>query len=295
MRRRSCWSIRGEVSVVLRFRLLALRVAAVFSVAVAAGHMVQAMRGPNVGAKVPGVLVDASEATELPGLSGIAPVSATTTGDDPVCALRLDLAAAPEAMIDLTLRAPCSIGESVEIRHSGLAFSGSIPADGRLQVSVPAMTANALVAAYVGKSEIILGRVAVTEVERFFRLAVHMPAEIQFDLRADEDGQVFTASGQMTGTGLQRVLQLGQRRVEDGLISQVYSATLMDPGNPELTAEVRITPETCGRTVSAEVITSRAGRVTHDLREVAMPLCGTSGDILLLKNLLPDVTLATPE
>ena len=279
----------------LRFRLLALRVAAVFSVAVAAGHVVQAMRGPSVAANGPDVLADASRATDLPALSGIAQVSATTTGNDPVCALRLDLAAAPEAMIDLTLRAPCSIGEPVEIRHSGLAFSGSIAADGKLHLSVPAMTANALVAAYVGKTEIILGQVAVTEVEHFFRLAVHMPAEVQFDLRADEGGQVFAASGQMTGTGPQRVVQLGQRRAEDGLISQVYLTALKDLGNPELTAEVRITPETCGRTVAAEIITSRSGRVTHDLREIAMPLCGTSGDILLLKNLFPDVTLATPE
>lgn len=279
----------------LRYRLLALRISAALCVAFAAGHMVQSMRGAPASATGAVQASEAVTASELPNLSGITAVSATTAGSDPACALRLDLAAAPEAMIALSLRAPCNMGEKVVIRHSGLAFSGSIGADGHLRLSVPAMTANALVAAYVGNSEIILGQVAVVEAEQYVRLAVQMPAETRFDLRADEDGQVYVANRQVPGMGTQRIVQLGQGRAEGQLVSQVYSAALKDFGSAELTVELRITPESCGRTISAEIITSRAGRVSQAGRDVVVPLCGTAGDILLLKNLLPDVTLASPE
>lgn len=278
----------------LRYRLLAIRIIAVLSVAFAAGHMVQSMRDAPLAASA-GIAAAGDDPAEMPALSGIRAVSATTSGADTACAVRLDLAAAPEAMIALSLYAPCNMGEEVVIRHSGLAFSGSIGADGGLRLSLPAMTTEALVAAYVGNSEIVLGKVAVADVKEYFRLAVHMPSETRFDLRADEDGQVYVASRQVPGMGPHRVLQLGQGRTENQLVTLVYSAALKDMGQPELTVELRITPETCGRTISAEIITSRLGRADHVGRDVTVPLCGTSGDILLLKNLLPDMTLASPE
>lgn len=273
-------------------KLFALRVAAVLSVAVAAGHLVQSM--PRAPA---GEVTSALDpiATGLPTLSGITVVAATSSGSDPACALHLDLATAAEAMIDLSLSAPCNLGEPVVIRHSGLVFSGSIGADGKLRAQVPALTQDALVAAYVGSSEIVLGKIAVPEVEDFLRIAVHLPASAIFDLRADEGGQVYVASKTTPGNDPHRIIWLGQGKTEDRLVSQVYSVALREYASPELTVELRITPETCGRTIAAEIVTSRSGRLTQSVRDVAVPLCGMAGDILLLKNLLPDLTLATPE
>jgi hypothetical protein len=273
-------------------KLFALRVASVLSVAIAAGHLVQSMAHAPVGEAA---LALDPIATGLPTLSGITTVAAISSGSDPACALHLDLATAAEAMIDLSLSAPCNLGERVVIRHSGLAFTGSIGADGKLHAQVPALTQDALVAAYVGSSEIVLGKIAVPEVEDFLRIAVHLPAFAKFDLRADEGGQVYVASKTTPGNVPHRIIWLGQGKTEDQLVSQVYSVALREYANPELTVELRITPETCGRTVTAEIVTSRSGRLTQSVRDVAVPLCGTAGDILLLKNLLPDLTLATPE
>ena len=271
---------------------LALRVVSVFTVAMAAGHLVQSMPHEPVGVATP---AQEQIATGLPILTGMTAVAASTSGTDPACALSLDLAAAPNAMIDLSLSAPCNLGERVVIRHSGLAFTDSIGADGRLRAQVPALEPDALVAAYVGSSKIVLGKVAVPEVADFLRVGVHLPALARFDLRADDNGQVFVASKTTPGSNPPRIVWLGQGKTEDPLVSQVYSVALRDFANPELTVELRIAPDTCGRTLTAEIVTSRSGRITRSVRDVAVPLCGSAGDILLLKNLLPDLTLATPE
>lgn len=276
-------------------KLLALRVFWVLAVAMTAGHVVQSMRPVPVGLASAGTSISDQMATGLPTVSGLTAVAATTSGDDPACTLRLDLVTAPEAMIDLSLSAPCNLGERVVIRHSGLEFTGSIGADGRLRAQVPALQPEALVAVYVGGSEIVLGKIAVPEVAEFLRVAIHLPSFAQFDLRADEGGQVYVASKTTPGNGKHRIVWLGQGKTDNPLVSQVYSVPLREFSNPEVTAELRITPATCGQTLAAEIVTSRSGRITRTVREVAVPLCGTAGDILVLKNLLPDLTLATPE
>lgn len=275
--------------------IVVLRVVAVLALALAAGHLVQSLR-PELrdmaaAAKTPAPAAEA----ELPQLAGITTVSATASGTDAACDMRLELSPAPAAMIRLSLAAPCHAGERVVIRHAGLAFSEMLGADGRLRLQVPALTTDALVAAYVGSSEIVLGQIEIAEVADYLRLAVQIPTPARFDLRADEGGQVFVARTATPGSAAQRITAFGQTRMEDALLSQVYSVALRDLAAPDLTVELRITPDICGRTLAANILLSRHGEVTQSVRKVAVPLCGTSGDILLLKNLLPDLTLAAPK
>ncbi len=276
--------------------IMALRIVAVLAVAFAAGHVVQTLRPlPQETAAASAIDAPQPVLAELPQLAGIVAVSATTTGDDPACALGLRLENAPGAMIDLSLSAPCNMGERVVFRHAGLAFTETIGADGQVQVQLPAMTADALVAAYVGSSEVVLGKISVPDMAEYLRLAVQIAGSARFDLRADEQGQVFVAKSAGLEGAPHRITTLGQARMEDPLLSQVYSVALRDFASPELTVELGITPETCGRTLAAEVVVSRFGKALRSSRSVAVPLCGTSGDILLLKNLLPDLTLDAPE
>ena len=274
---------------------MALRVVAVLAVAFAAGHVVQTLRPlpPQTAALAEDAPQPAKAA--LPQLSGITAVSATTAGDDPACGLDLRLKNAPGAMIDLSLSAPCNMGERVVFRHAGLAFTETIGADGELQLQIPAMATEAQVTAYVGSSEVVLGKISVPDVAEYLRLAVQMAGSARFDLRADEQGQVFVAKSAGLEGAPHRITTLGQARMDDPLLSQVYSVALRDFASPVLTVELGITPETCGRTLAAEVVLSRFGKALQSSRSVAVPLCGTSGDILLLKNLLPDLTLDAKE
>ncbi|MBA3909748.1 MAG: hypothetical protein C0524_07630 [Rhodobacter sp.] len=296
-----------------------LRVAAVLFVALAAGQLVETLRptaaagrsaakppgnvasltaaGPVVGTVLPesASLVDGS-GVGLPKLTGITSVAAVAEARGPTgCDIALDLAPAPGAMIELSLSAPCNRSERVVIRHSGLSFTALTAADGTLDLQLPALEPDALVATYFGGSGIALAKVEVPEATSYVRFAVQIPFPAQFDLRADEGGQVFVGSSFASNEGsLRRIAPLGTVKVAEPLLAQVYTFPTDGVATPDLTVELRITPDTCGRTLPVETLLARGGDVTVSKFSVSVPLCGTSGDILLLKNLLRDLTLAAP-
>jgi len=275
-----------------------MRVVAVLGVAFAAGQVAETLRTPAQGAKLGAVAADTTAlamADVLPGLRGITPVAATI--DDPTaagCVPRLDLAAAPLGMIDLTLNAPCNRGERIVIRHAGLSFTAQISPDGALNLQLPALQPDALVAAYFEGAQVALAKVAVPDMTDHIRFAVQMGYPAQFDLRAEADGRVDVGSyGRMADISGRSIQPLGLGTVAQPMLAQVYSYPAADMA-ANLTVEVKITPDTCGRTLPVETLLARGGRVTLTKLPVAVPLCGTSGDILVLKNLLRDLTLAAP-
>jgi hypothetical protein len=285
-------------------KLLFLRVFAVGSVAIAAGHFVQSSRhfqqvedliavGSSNGAD-PSFSSGPQE--DLPFLSDITSVAGTvgTLGQDG-CAVRLTLAPAPGAMIDLALSAPCNLGERVVVRHSGLSFTASIGGEGQLRLQLPALEADALVATYLEGAEIVLAKVMVPDASDYFRFAVQMPYPSQFDLRAKEGEQVYVSGKASLEGNQRRILSLGSLKSAKPMVAQVYSVLKSDLADPELIVEVRISSENCGTSIPAETILSNAGAVSSQRLDVEVPPCGASGDILLLKNLLADLTLTVPE
>lgn len=292
-----------------------LRVIAVLSIAVATGHAVETLRPQSTAGQFAGVAPDAAvpaadasqsalpasaamgdgSSTGLPRLSGITSVAAATEGADS-CAPTLALAAAPGAMIDVSLAAPCNLGERLVIRHAGLSFTAITSPEGVLRLRLPALEADALVAAYFGGSAVAFARVPVPEAASQLRVAIQMAYPVQFDLRAEEDGQVFIGSAAIAGEGgMPKILPLGTAKVTQPVMAQVYTLSEAALATANLTVEVRITPETCGRSFPAETVLARGGTVTRSTITIAVPHCGTAGDILLLKNLLHDLTLATSE
>lgn len=293
------------------------RVLAVLFVAVSAGELVETLRPTAVSARLEAAALvrpaelatsvaqglpdsaslSAGQDAGMPRLTGITPVAGTARERGAQsCEVTLGLAASPGAMIDVLLAAPCNRGERVVIRHSGLSFTAMTNVDGRLRLQIPALSADALVAAYFDSSEIALAKVAIPDAASHARFAVQMALPAQFDLRADEGGQVFSGNGGGSAdSGFRKILTLGTLKVAQPMLAQVYTLPQGDADLADVTVELKITPETCGRTLPAEAILARNGTVTARLLQVSVPLCGTSGDILLLKNLLHDLKLAAPE
>ena len=278
-------------------RKRAVRVIAVLAVALAAGQLAESMRDPvQNAAPLAEPATDGPLADGLPALSRITSVAATNKDrSTPHCAPSLDLAAAPSGMIDLSLTAPCNRAERVVIRHAGLSFTAVTGPDGTLRLQLPALEPEALVAAYFDGSQIALANVAVPDATDHIRFAVQMPHSVQFVLRAEDAGHLEVATSRHVHENAPvRVLTLGQGTVAQPLLAQVYSYAAADPAAADVTVEIKITADTCGRTLPAETLLARGGKVTLTKLSVAMPLCGTSGDILVLKNLLSDLTLAAP-
>lgn len=226
-------------------------------------------------------------------LVSITPVAATTpvSGTDH-CQPRMELTAAPGAMILMSLSAPCNRNERIIVRHSGLSFTTRTEPSGGARILLPALKTEAMVAVYMADAHLVLGKVAVPDAASYARYAVtwEWPAEVE--LRATDGDKVLVGTAASFGGETQRVISLGTSDVQAPVKAHVYSAFGPDLGSVNLTGELRITPASCGRTLRLETVYSADGQVSVQEQEVAVPLCGTAGDILLLKNLGADPKLA---
>ncbi len=287
-----------------------LRVAAVLSVAVAAGHAVETFRSSEAtraaamaaGVSGTGTGTDKLPASAslsgggsalIPDLKGI--TSVTAASDRPesdACAPSLSLTATEGAMIDLVLFAPCDPSERVVVRHSGLSFTTQTGLDGRLDLRVPALESNALVAVYFEGSAVALATVDLPDMAEVTRFVFQAAYPVEFELRAEEGGTFYAGNGGGAGQiGSGRIVTLGTSSVAQPIIAQVYTYSGRESTSAELSVEVRINPGTCSRSFVAETQFSQGGSATALALPIAIPLCGTSGDILVLKNLVPDPTL----
>lgn len=293
------------------FRWSLVRASAALAVALAAGHLAQAVRPTDSAAlmqtvesapvqpSAPGLSVPKSASLRsgltdaTPEISRITSVAADTVPAAD-CPASLGLTAQPGAMIGLSLTAPCNRAERVVIRHAGLSFTARTGPEGTLHVQFPALQKDALVAVYLEGSAIVLGEVVVPDLGGLRRFALQWDSPARFDLRVAEGDRLFVGTaGQSTELLGQKIVSLGTASVTDPLLAEVYTypTTRTDV---TLTVELRIGPETCGRTLSTQILTLDGTQVQISDYPVAVPLCGTSGDILVLKNLAPDLKLATP-
>ena len=215
----------------------------------------------------------------------------------PDCAVSLDLLPQPDAMIGISMLAPCHPDQRVVLRHAGLTVTGRTSASGALASSLPALTAVAEVDVIFADGERVTGTVPLADFAGVQRFAVQWQAEDAFQLHAFENGARYGHPGHISsafsGTSGQTgfVTMLGDASVDLPLQAEVY--TFGPAAKTEIVLEAAITQTTCGREILGEAILAANGKVEISDLTLAMPGCDAVGDILVLKNLLEDMTLAT--
>jgi len=293
-----------------------LRAAAVIAAAFAAGHAAETLKSPvfteTVSVKAGSPVLPAAPAAEagavpqsaslaapgkagLEDVTGIVSVAGSRPLDADACAPQLGLTAAPGAMIAVSLSAPCNRNERVVIRHSGLAFTLRTGPSGQLSQTLPALKTDAQVAVYLSGSRLVLGSVLVPDAAAYSRLALVWEPPTDLELRAVEGDKVLVGGVTPAGKDPARVMTFGTASLDMPVLASVFSAPGPGFGSASLTAELRITPATCGRTLRIVSLTASKGALATEERLVPVPLCGTSGDILVLKNLPAALKLATPK
>jgi hypothetical protein len=296
-----------------------LRIVAALAVAFTAAHMAESRKGQDrqqpllqslqrddMGAtRVMGATVSALPMTasldvspeagvgELIGITSVAATTSPAAGDH--CRPVMQLTAVDGAMIHLSLSAPCNRNQRIVVRHSGLSFATRTHTDGMATVLFPAMKSDATVAVYLPEARLVLGKVMVPEVAGYSRLAVmwEWPAEVA--LRVTDGEKILVGTAPRIGGEEPLVMSLGSPDVQSPVMAQVYSVPGRDLDHRLLMGELRITPASCGRTLRLETVRSDAGVASIEEQSVPVPLCGTAGDILLLKNLGADLKLALPK
>jgi hypothetical protein len=301
------------------WRYKILRISAALGVAFGAAHTAERLKAPateqtvlvaaarlatdaDASADGPDSPVPQSASLSDPGkpgmddLVGITPVAASlpVSGADR-CRPSLDLSALPGAMVHLSLSAPCNRNERIVIRHSGLSFATRTQVDGMLALVIPALKTDAMVAVYLQDSRLVLGRVVVPDAAGYSRLALVWEPPADLELRVTDGYKVLVGNSTPMPGEEQRVIVLGQESIQSPVLARVYSVPGSDLGQVDITGELRITPANCGRTLRLETVYSSGGVATSSERAISVPLCGTAGDILLLKNLGAPLKLAAPK
>ena len=266
---------------------------------------------PAVSAQVPTLPPAAFAPTPEPTETAsapepVAPEAETTekladTGD--ACAASLDVIATDQAMLDLTLIAPCHQSERVVLRHGGLAVTGVTSSSGMLFVSLPGMDTAGEVMALFSDGLSLKATEALPDMGLYRRFAVQWMAEDAFALNAFENGAVYGGEGHIWAENPQRPLpnipikggyltRLGDSAAALPMLAEVYTYPMDLTAPVDLTVEASVTAATCDRELLGEVLLSEGGTVVKTDLTMATPTCDAIGDVLVLNNPLPDLKLA---
>ncbi len=206
------------------------------------------------------------------------------------CVPELFAAPVEGAMVDLALSAPCLPSASFVLHHQGMMISGLTDEEGNADLSIPALASTAVfvLSFDLGPSAMAVAQVA--DLDRYGRAALMWEGAVGAQLHAQEFAAPFGAPGyvwqEAPNAGAGTFAALGQRTIAGGYFAQVYTFPVgASPatGEVELSVEIPVTAENCGREASAQSLQILPGEraVANDL-VVTMPGCEATGDILAL-------------
>ncbi|WP_246044030.1 hypothetical protein [Ruegeria sediminis] len=216
------------------------------------------------------------------------------------CRVSATATAAPMASADLSVSAPCHKNQRVTVHHSGLAFTETTDPEGRLDITIPALTESAVFVVALDDGNGAVAATRVQDLGAYDRIALQWAGDAGFQIHAlefgasyGEDGHVWADAG---ASGMGRVTHLGRNDVPASQVAEVYSFPsdkARKSGSVALTLEAEVTASNCGRDISAQSLELR-GNSALRLRDLtlAMPDCGETGEFLVLNNLVQDLKIA---
>lgn len=215
--------------------------------------------------------------------------------------------ATPTAMasVDLSIVAPCHGNERLAIHHTGMMFTETTNTDGRLAVTIPAFSEDAV---FIVEFENAQGAVAMAHVPtlgEYDRIALQWNGHSGFQVHAREFGASYGDKGHVWSGNSEAasdiasggvVTRLGDGQTLVPRLVEVYTyptGTTKHTGVVSLTIEAEVTQANCGRDIAAQSIELRRNNHlrTQDL-VLAMPNCAAVGDFLVLNNLVDDLKIA---
>jgi hypothetical protein len=220
---------------------------------------------------------------------------------DTACQQEMDLTAVSDAMIEIALTAPCHTNERLVVRHEGLAVTVKSTASGSAFVQIPALVSTGNVVLRFADGTEIEGKVDVPGMTDLRRFAVEWMADDTFAVHAFENGAGYGEPGHISAADPGRLpldekpkggylMILGDDDVVQPLLAEVYTYPRGVLSPVEVSVEAEVTKATCGRELLGDAISSSDGKATLSDLTLAMPDCTALGDILVLKDLVSDMT-----
>jgi hypothetical protein len=242
-------------------------------------------------------------APSMPGIVAEGAESGTESGAAPTddCQITMDLLEDDNAMIGMTLLAPCLPDTDLLISHAGLVFSAKTMASGSLFLSLPALTEQAKVAVKFSNGETAESSIVIPDIGSMRRFVVQWPESDGFSVHAYEGKAGFDDPGHIWAENLATpspagvqdtgyLTLLGDPMTELPMLAQVY--TYSSQTQSEIIVEAAVTENNCGFDLMGDALSSVGGKVEKTEITVAMPDCTAIGDYMQLPDLAPDLKLA---
>mgnify|MGYP005990759689 CR=1 FL=1 len=223
------------------------------------------------------------------------------------CAVTMDSQALPQAMVALSVSAPCQQSEYITVHHQGMMFKEITDENGQIDLIVPALAETAFYLLSFTDGAGAATSVVVPDYAEFDRAVLQWQGVSAVQLHALEFGADYGSDGHVwsqasreldlmkTPTG-GYLMTFGEPNAEQPLMAEVYTYPTGEAaieGTVALSVEAEITASNCGREVAAQSIQFQAAQAPEALDlTMTLPGCDAIGEFLVLKNMFKDLTLA---
>ncbi len=238
------------------------------------------------------------------------PVPAETEAPSLGCDINFQTEVQAAALVRLALVTDCLPNERVTLHHNGMMFTAATNSDGVLNIVVPALSENSVFLAAFANGQTVVAQTEVPTLRFYDRVVLQWRGASGLELHALEFGANYGDAGHVWRENPRELASIasgeggflttvGDENVPDALRADVYtfpSGAATRDGIVVLSVESPVTETNCNQEISAQTIEIHNGNAprVQDLL-LAIPDCDGTGDFLVLKNLLEDLTIATNE
>lgn len=210
---------------------------------------------------------------------------------DSDCTPVLTLKPGIDALIDLSVAAPCHAGERVVISHGDLAFSSFLSTEGALSAFVPALVRDAQVDVFIGESAFVQGSVEIEGVDRYLRVVLQWTGGSSFGLHAyhgeagyGDNGHLHSSRPFDTNLDEAFLISLGDARSADPMRAEIYSTPVEHAANARVEVELTYSDAICGQDLSAYVLKTGPG-TDNSVKAMtfALPDCPAGNGVLVME------------
>lgn len=208
------------------------------------------------------------------------------------------------ASVELRIEAPCNRNDRLTVHHTGMMFTQTTSDQGKLVVTVPALTETAVFILEFDNGNGAVAMADVPSLKDYDRVALQWKGDSGFQIHAREFGAAYGAKGHVwSGSAMLTsdttggvVTRMGELDTFSANMAEIYTfprSAASRQGTVALTVEAEVTESNCGRDIAAQTIELRGtqGLRTQDL-VLSVPDCSAIGDFLVLNNLVDDLKVA---
>ena len=216
--------------------------------------------------------------------------SADPAGASEHCAPRIETVAGPDALIEITVSAPCHSDTRFVASHDDLAFSAFLDQDGQFSAYIPALATAGRVDVFLSDDTHLHAAVAVPDAQDHKRVVLQWTGSARFALHAYHDGAAYGANGHVHAArpfdpdmDEAFLISLGDLRGPEPMLAQVYSLPLSQMEKARVEVELSFSESDCGRDVMA-FLSQTHGTTGTPVAELTFsaPDCPTSAGAMVM-------------